>query len=459
MIHQKDNSGFKLASSLKALFNIRSKSVWSFFCLFFVLGMIVLSLIYQPALVNSQADKVDQRKTELRNQLSQLQKEINAYSQEIKNLSTEAKTLQRELQLFNNQIKQLQLQIEQSDLAIQEFQLLIEQKTGEIAQIEKDVDSRKQLLAAYLRDIYLYDQMNLIEVVLSTETFSGFFEKIQSLDSIQNALTDNLNVINNLKQTLQQEKDVLEQQEQDQRSLQALQEIERLTLLDKQQEKEVLLSETKGEESIFRKLLGQTQQNIDALRDQLYLLEGIGVSISLSEAVDRAKKVCQLIGIREAFLLAVLKQESSWGKNVGTGNWRRDMRPNDREAFLIICKKLGLNPDQMPVSGKPWYGWGGAMGAAQFLPTTWLAYEADITRLTGHNPPSPWDLEDAFAAAAIKLGRDGASAKTYDTEWKAAMIYFAGSRWNNPLYSFYGDSVMNVARVIQEQIDLIEGKN
>lgn len=418
--------------------------------------MIFLSLVWQSALVNSQTDKVSQRKTELRSQLAQLQEEIDAYRQEIKNLSEESITLQREVKLLENQIKQIQLQIEQGDLAIQEFQLLIEQKTEEITRIEKDVDSRKQLLAAYLRDIYLYDQMNVIEIILSAETFSGFFEKVQSLDSIQNALKENLKVIDSLKRALQQEKDVLEQQEDEQRSLQVLQEIERLTMLDKQQEKKVLFSETKGEESIFRKLLNQTQQNIDALRDQLYLLEGIGVSISLSEAVDRAKEVCQITGIRPAFLLAVLKQESSWGKNVGTGNWRRDMRPNDKEAFLTICKKLGLNPDQMPVSGKPWYGWGGAMGAAQFLPTTWLAYENEIARVTGHNPPSPWDLKDAFAAAAIKLSRDGAISKTYDSEWKAAMIYFAGSRWNNPLYSFYGDSVMNVVQVIQEQIDLIE---
>ncbi|KKR46348.1 MAG: hypothetical protein UT82_C0014G0007 [Parcubacteria group bacterium GW2011_GWB1_40_14] len=41
-------------------------------------------------------------------------------------------------------------------------------------------------------------------------------------------------------------------------------------------------------------------------------------------------------------------------------------------------------------------------------------------------------------------------------EWKAAMIYFAGSNWDNPIYSFYADDIMALTGLIQEQINLIE---
>jgi len=95
------------------------------------------------------------------------------------------------------------------------------------------------------------------------------------------------------------------------------------------------------------------------------------------------------------------------------------------------------------------------MGAAQFLPSVWLSYKNEITSLTGHNPSNPWSIEDAFTAAALKLSKNGASAKTFDAEWKAAMIYFAGKRWNSSVYRFYGDSVMELAKTIQEQIDVI----
>ena len=67
------------------------------------------------------------------------------------------------------------------------------------------------------------------------------------------------------------------------------------------------------------------------------------------------------------------------------------------------------------------------MGPAQFLPTTWLAYEAEVARLTGHTPPSPWNIEDAFTAAALKLSRAGAVAKTRDAEISASYAYISGN--------------------------------
>ena len=96
------------------------------------------------------------------------------------------------------------------------------------------------------------------------------------------------------------------------------------------------------------------------------------------------------------------------------------------------------------------------MGAAQFMPMTWLLYENKVAALTGNNPPSPWAAKDAFAASAIKLSGDGASAKNYNAEWKAAMIYLAGGNWAKSAYRFYGDAVMDLAGDFQEQIDLLE---
>ena len=125
----------------------------------------------------------------------------------------------------------------------------------------------------------------------------------------------------------------------------------------------------------------------------------------------------------------------------------------DVQPFIQITKELGRDPYNTLVScPHPNYGYGGAMGPAQFLPSTWMGHKEDLARLLGH-APDPWDLGDAFTASALKLAAGGAAAKTYDAEWKAAMIYYAGSRWNNPVYSFYGDSVMDIARAIQEEID------
>jgi len=154
--------------------------------------------------------------------------------------------------------------------------------------------------------------------------------------------------------------------------------------------------------------------------------------------------------------MAIVKIESDWGGNVGKGNWRTDMHPRDFSAFQAITSALGLNPDSTPVSKKPAYGWGGAMGPAQFIPTTWLLYADMVANLTGHKPASPWNIEDAFTAAGLMLAESGADKQTYAAESKAAKIYIAGSRWNRSLTArIYANNVMAEASRIQKDIDIL----
>ncbi|MCX6741179.1 MAG: hypothetical protein NTY61_02150, partial [Candidatus Parcubacteria bacterium] len=156
-------------------------------------------------------------------------------------------------------------------------------------------------------------------------------------------------------------------------------------------------------------------------------------------------------------------QESNLGKNVGTCNrvgdpptksWKVIMKPKrDQEPFKQITSELGLNIDTTPVScpmrdkNGNQIGWGGAMGPAQFIPSTWVGYRDKITAVTGKTA-NPWDIRDAFLAASLKLAAGGAT--TVAGEWAAAMRYFSGS--TNSKYSFYGDSV--VAQTAKYQSDI-----
>src|SRR5262249_10913738 len=154
------------------------------------------------------------------------------------------------------------------------------------------------------------------------------------------------------------------------------------------------------------------------------------------------------------FILGILAEESNLGQNLGSGNWKVDMNPTrDQPVFQQICSALGLNPDAMPVSKKPWYGWGGAMGPAQFIPSTWQLYNDRIAASSGQTPPNPWDPRTATFAAAILLMDNGADGGTPATERLAALRYLAG--WKNATksaYSFYGDQVMDLTNKFQDQI-------
>src|SRR3989344_1342988 len=164
--------------------------------------------------------------------------------------------------------------------------------------------------------------------------------------------------------------------------------------------------------------------------------------INLAEATKFARLAAERLQketgqeISVPFLLALVKHESNFGNFLGKGHYKTAMCSDSQiEAFVYITQSLGLDPELMPVSKPAQYQTcGGAMGYAQFLPRTWLAYADKVARLTGHNPPSPWNAEDAFMAVALKLSADGATqgktpAQKRRHQWESAMTYFSGSNW------------------------------
>ena len=182
-------------------------------------------------------------------------------------------------------------------------------------------------------------------------------------------------------------------------------------------------------------------------------------STSFGDMYSYAKEASAKTGVRPAVILAILAEESNLGQNVGSGSWRVDMNPTrDAPLFKQICEELGLDPDSQPVSKKPWYGWGGAMGPAQFIPSTWVQYKDRIAKITGQTPPNPWSPRTATFATALLMMDNGADAQTRAAERLAALRYLAG--WKNATkaaYAFYGNDVMDLADKFQAQIDILGG--
>ena len=98
----------------------------------------------------------------------------------------------------------------------------------------------------------------------------------------------------------------------------------------------------------------------------------------------------------------------------------------------------------MKVSCPLSYGIGGAMGVAQFMPTTWVGYKSKISSITGNSPADPWDLEDGIIGMALKLKAAGAGSKS--GEYKAAAIYYCGSRLERAVCKNYANSVVSWAK-------------
>ena len=171
--------------------------------------------------------------------------------------------------------------------------------------------------------------------------------------------------------------------------------------------------------------------------------------ISFGQAVQYAREAERATGVRPAFLLGLIKNESDLGKNVGTGNYLTDMHPTrDAPIFPYIAKLLGFaNPEELKVSANPGFGWGGAMGPAQFIPSTWVRFGGLINTKTGTANPgrnliqtsrtlqvgsSGTDVkrlqqflnQNGFMISASGAGSPGNESNRYDSKTAAAVSRF-----------------------------------
>ncbi|MBU1255384.1 lytic murein transglycosylase [Patescibacteria group bacterium] len=404
---------------------------------------------------------INDLKQDLENQIKQKQQEINQHQQNIQETQQKSKTLNNEIQILESQIDKIRLEVRQVDLTIQKSNLNIQEIDGQIGDLTERVDEKKDLLAEYIRTVAYYDQETLLEVILKNDQFSDFFNQISALESVQEEIQSILGVIHEIKDKLTEEKNELEDEREEQNKLKSFQLVQQRSVEGIQWQREDLLDKTKGEEKRYQQLIQGAEKDITYIKEQLSLLEKY--NLTLDEAVQYAIFAATKTGIRPAFLLGVLEAESRLGLNVGTGNYKKDLyqcymslgyitrATKEKNAFIQICEELGLNPDTQPVSAEPWYGCGGAMGVAQFMPATWLAYRDDVAALTGNNPPNPWNHKDAFMAAAIKLSRGGANQRTEIGERTAYAKYLGGSNYSKWVYHSVTNYVINLTNKFQQQ--------
>lgn len=405
-------------------------------------------------------NSVLKKREKLERELSVLENQIEEYRGLIKDKQKDAATFERDITILNAKIKKALLEIQARKLSISRLTDNISERAVVINNLSQKIDSEKLSLAEFVKRINELDETSLVELLLRYNNLSDFFVELDSYDTVQAAMRNSLFEIRDTKSTTEKEKEEFQKQKNQELELKALQELQKKRIEEDKGDKKNLLDITKGEEKKYKQILSERQRMATAIRSALFELRG-SPAIPFEKALQYANTAFKSAGIRPAFLLGIIAEESNLGANVGTGNWRDDLShpkcAGQRNAFQEITNKLGLDPDQMPVSKRAWYGnCGGAMGPAQFMPTTWLLYESLVSRKTGNNPPNPWNPLDAFTASALLLKDNGGAGGDYNDEWKAAMRYLAGGNWNNPSYKFYGDDVLALAKKYQDQIDILK---
>lgn len=458
---------------------MRRKSVIAFiFVSIFVISGMYLGA-FKPVLAADCTDPTYAKANETycRSELKQIEEQLASLLKQVESQNKKSTNYASEVKKLTTQIEALKTKIKARSLSIAQLKNDINTKVSKIRTLAEKIESEHQSLAQLLRNTNEFDNENMLHLILSDQSVSDFYSDLESYSSIKKAIKTSVEEITGVKFETEGQKKQLEVKQS--AELDAKYELESAQKKAAQIEAEQkrLLAASKNQEAAFQKLAAEKKAKADTIRSALFKLANTSTKIDFGTALQYANEAKAKFGIDPAFLLAILTQETNLGSNVGqcyltdqktgagkgmnTGTpFKNVMKPmgltgrkGDVDDFLSITSKLGRVWNQTavscPIAGVA--GYGGAMGPAQFIPSTWAGYISRLKSVLGHDP-DPWAPRDAFFASAMMLTDKGAIGTSAAAQHKAACLYYG----TGGATCSYSNSVMSIKiNKIQPNIDLL----
>lgn len=402
-----------------------------------------------------------QKQAALENQLTELEGQIDQYQGQITVDEQKGSSLTGTINKLNAQIAKLNLQIQATNLTLEDINTQITDTQSQIVTTASAVASKKTTIGNLLQTLYESDHTTLMEAFLANPQISNLWDDAENISLFEAGLSADVAQLNTLSGQLQDQNQALDASQSAAQTAIAYAAAQAAQVASTKTQENQLLTATKNNEAAVQTLVTQTKQTAAQIRAQIFQLLG-GGSLTFEQAYQYASLASKSTGVDAALILAILDRESALGQNVGQCSYQKAMSPANIPIFLSIVKGLGLNPSSMLVSCPNADGvYGGAMGPAQFEPSTWELFVSQIGAITGDNPPSPWSNADAFVATALYLkgaqtGCESVYTATLDIDRCIAAKYYAGNGWRNYL-STYGQAVVNQEQVFQQDIATING--
>ena len=423
--------------------------------------------------LNLNSSSSQEEKDFCRSELSQIETQLNDLLEKQKEQQKQTGTLKGDIDYLTSQINALKTKVKARALKIAELKVDIKDKVKKIETLSDKIDREHESLAQLLRNTNDFDNKDFIYLIFSEENLSTFYSDLESYASIKEAVKASVDQIRGIKTETEAQKKDLEKKQDAETDAKVELENAQKKVVQSEAEKKKLLVISKQKESDYQKLALEKKTIANKIRSALFSLAGISEKIEFGTALQYANEAKSKMGIDPAFLLAILTQESNLGSNVGKcyltdisgpqagygvsvsagKTWPNLMKPTrDLQPFLEITGRLVIDPLKTavscPIAGVS--GYGGAMGPAQFIPSTWKLFENRLKDLLGYDA-NPWSPKDSFMASAMFLTDLGAKGTSTSAQNRAACRYY-GSGGSSCSYS---RSVQKLKSTIQDNIDLL----
>ena len=241
------------------------------------IAVLLTGLIVVPGFVFSQTANLASNATEIedlnkqisarKDKIKQLEDTINVYRKNITQKQTEAVSLKNQLSILENKLKQTEAEIKMTQYKIDETKLEIEALQLSIEDKQKTIVKQKIIISGIIRNIHADDQKNYLEILLTNDTFSDFYNQVKYLESIYIDLGRSVKNLRVAAEDLADKKSQVEAKKKLYEEQKFTLENKKLDFKEQTGDKQDLLAETRASELKYSTLL-------ESLKRQYQVIEG-----------------------------------------------------------------------------------------------------------------------------------------------------------------------------------------
>lgn len=346
-------------------------------CLFFLFP----SLGYATDSVDTSAAEVKQqtptRYDELKNHISSREDEIKKLEEEIADYHNRLTNVGNQKASLQTAVKSIDLTREKLSKDITLTQKKVELSTNSISSLdhsilqkEDKINKNKQLIGNIIHKISQQDSNTMLEILLANTSMSSFLDDADDLAKIQASVRDSITSLERLKQELSESKKIQLSKKTELLTLNSRLADQKVLADQRRVEKNVLLRETKNQESSYKKLLAektarksQFEREIDDYEAQLraeidpnsfptpgvkalaYPIDDVFVTQKFGKGKDAKRLYTSGThnGVDFRALRGTPIKSAGDGIVVGTGDTDRVCRGASYGRWVLISHKNGLS--------------------------------------------------------------------------------------------------------------------
>lgn len=238
-------------------------------------ALIVVFLLFLPfhTAFSATIQELETRLNALRQKDVELKSESQRFQKLVDKTQSQIRTIKEDISDLSYQIASLTNEIERTTNNIERANLEIEKLSLEIQKILDEIDKTKGETANLLSKLYRSERVSSLELILSGQNFSEFWDVQQYLANFQDSFNTLLLQMDVLSKELTQKKQDQEKHKAELEALKRQKEVQQGLLDEERGEQKVLLAQNQQEKQRYQQQAVQTEKTRQSIIEEILRIE------------------------------------------------------------------------------------------------------------------------------------------------------------------------------------------